>query len=444
MRVRKQPRKLVGLVIDDEAARLNTEKLAPFVTIKQVNSYRAAQRLLLDSASKSDLSGDLFLIDVNFEKSSVPEGLDWGGQSEVKPFGPILALPFLGREVCSFVPYSSYWGDDSVKKNGFVLVAISLLLAATKRERYTLDEVNELISDSVNAEGSNLLSTAGAALNDALDQFRVTLGTSKRIRFIDVGRTKKRLIELQESCTEDTPLPIPLRDDEGVLSIDFSYPPYFTDSIELSSLFADVLRFRGPTDQLILEGIHEILDMWSEKSDETGGYILPEAAKRALARAEGSSDDDGSQIPIKAAVELELSTSTVLNKHAVIRTAMLFAWVQAWYDYLTNIDREREALDVSLISSVWTALGLGSIKDPAISYRRLLCTTRHNNDVVSDKPWRTPFKSNYSSTNDAYQLDIDEPSLVSPLQKAMCIQYAIDELRWDGSNPSYPRWMIEM
>lgn len=432
MKMKQTPRRLVVLNINDRWDQISFGNEQNFVTIKEIHSYKAAQELLLDPEHGSNgRSGDLFLVDVDFSESDIPKGLNWGC-SGLAPFGPLLALPFLGREVCALVPYSSYWGASEIEENGFVLVTMSLLLTSSMQDYYSLDDVREHIR-SIKKAG--LADSPKIALYNAFRIFRKNLENSDRIQLINIDRTFRRLMDLEQaSFDQDIEISVPFTDREGVLSVDFSYPPYFFDSIELSSLFADVMDFWPPAEQGALTEIYDVLERWKKQSIETDGDTLAETAKAALEECE--------QFPLSKAIDRVLSPSSALSKFAVMRIAMEFAWVQAWYQELTSYEDE-DSERPSLIKRVHTILGLSGLKNPAIEYRRLLSKKGSGPETVSEEPWRTKFKIEYSSTNDAYQLDADEPSAISPLERAMCIQYAQDELNWDGSSPQYPRWMIE-
>jgi hypothetical protein len=465
------PRRLIALNINDEAGQIRLGRDQNFITFLEIDSYIAAQEMLLTASDTTGGSmADLFLIDVNFGRSEIEPGLEWSAPGDLRPFGPLLALPFLGREMAAFVPYSNYWGDESVSKNGYVLITISLLLAITKKEVHRLSKVRQLIKNAKTEKG--LHSTATSALDEALKQYRQALETSKNVQLVDVSKTRRRLEALEENMVDlGSELAIPLHDLEGTLSIDFAYPPYHLDSIELSSLFADALEFSSPSEHGDFSQIYQVLERWGRKSTEISGNTLSEAAKAALARVYDAADDPGDPLTINDAVDIEIR-STELDKHAVRRIAMEFAWVEAWHDRLmpkhsntSGTQNEEDAPDAdgsgeqvrhsksedleqhSLIRMVHNRLGIDRMKFPAKEYPRLLCAAK---DKVSYKEWRTPFKLKFEKTNDAYQLDQDAPSALSPLEKALCRQYAQDyPLNWDGSNrlvrkvfnPPYPLWM---
>jgi hypothetical protein len=463
---RKAPRKLLTIIIDDLAQSLPKEK-QQFFLIRKVDDYLTAQDLMLEfRQSYGEWGGDLFLVDVDFHLSEFPPNLVWGEFAELRPFGPLLALPFLGKEVCAFIPYSSYWGDQNVKNNGFVLIATSMLLAAAKQEFVRVNDVKRMI-EAYQSDNS-FAQVTEFALEEALVNYRSVLKGSSRIQLIDIGRTIRRLEALEENMSDlGIALPFPLQDAEGVLSIDFAYPPYHFDSIELSSIFADLLNYSQPDRLGAFQPIFDVLEVWRDKptSVERGGNLLTEAARKVLTLTEGSSDDDETQMLLDDAIDEVLKESDLLEEHQLKRIVMEFAWVRAWYEEKweqrsrpTHVkqnstgDEDSEPVDaavnqvtktekVTLITRVHTSLALNRVNNPANRYRRLLCQTVQGVDRVSDKKWRTPFKIEFDGVNDAYQLDKDEPSALPPFEKALCIQYALDELRWDGNEIPYPRWM---
>lgn len=464
------PRRLVALNINDEAGQIRLGRDQQFIRFEEIDSYIAAQELLLSSSQMDDsCRADLFLIDVNFGRSEIEPHLEWGSPDDLRPFGPLLALPFLGRELAAFVPYSNYWGDETLQRNGYVLITISLLLAVAKKEVQRLGKVRQIIKNVTSDTG--LHSTATSALNEALRQYRTSVSSSPDIQLVDVRRTIRRLEDLEENMPDlGSELLIPLQDAEGVLSVDFAYPPNHLDSIELSSLFADCFKFNSPSEKGDFHEIFKTLEDWAKKSIELGGNTLQEAARTALKKVEDSRDRDNDPITIKEAIDSEIKNKK--DKYLARRIAMEFAWVQAWYEDLVysapvSVIRRNQTDDFdepeasesksefeekfekdrpTRISMVHQALGMDKLKYPSTEYPRLLS----NGGNVSNEKWRTEFKKDFSSVNDAYQLDADQPAALTPIEKAMCKQYAQEALGWDGSNrvvrgefnPPYPRWMI--
>jgi hypothetical protein len=120
---------------------------------------------------------------------------------------------------------------------------------------------------------------------------------------------------------------------------------------------------------------------------------------------------------------------------------MLFAWVKAWRQ--SELAKKAKLETRSLINRVHEILGLTDLGSPAVRYRRLLADSVGGKDIVSTTQWCSAFKTDYKNTNDAYQLDEDAPAALSGLEKAMCQSYAQEELRWDGTDVPFPRWMTK-
>lgn len=444
---RQPARKLSAIVIDDDKRSFESlEGREGFIELNVIDSYVAAQNLLLQYRhSFSRRGGDLFLVDIDFAKSTLPNNLEWGSYGDLKPFGPLLALPFLGREVCTFVPYSSYWNDEHIYKNGFVLVATSLILAATEQRAIRLNDVRREIDES---EGEcSFGSTVGYALSDALAKYRSVLANPERVDLLDIARTKRRLEAIVERIKSgDEVLSLPLQDESGILSIDFTYLPFHFERIELTSVFADLFNFNLSNDLSVFQRIIEILDKWVPISRDIGGYLLPEAAQKLLDITEGLSDDSDKPSSFDQALGIVMSGSPLLQEPAVKRVAMMFAWVKAWcedcFEEVEAFHSEVENERASLISRVHTTLSLDK-KDTTTLYKRLLADK--GGAEVSTKLWRTPFKleGTYKGVNDAYQLDEDKPSALTIIERFMCIKYAKEVLSWDGHRVPYPRWMIE-
>jgi hypothetical protein len=447
-RLSRQPaRKLSAIVIDDDTRSFESlEGREGFIELNVIDSYVAAQNLLLQHRqSVGRRGGDLFLVDIDFAKSKLPNNLEWGSYGALKPFGPLLALPFLGREICTFVPYSSYWNDEHIYKNGFVLVATSLILAATEQRAIRLNDVRREIDES---EGEcSFGSTVGFALSDALAKYRAVLANPERVELLDIARTNRQLEALVERIKRgDEVLSLPLQDENGILSINFSYLPFHLESLELTSVFADLFNFNLSNDLSVFQRIIEILKGWEPISNELGGYRLPEAAQKLLDITEGLSHDSDESLSFDQALGIVMQGSPLLEEHAVKRIAMMFAWVKAWcedcFEEIEAFHSEVENERASLINRVHTTLSLDK-KDSAILYKRLLAGK--GGREVSTKRWRTPFKleGTYEGVNDAYQLDEDKPSALTTIERFMCIQYAKEVLFWDGLKVPYPRWMIE-
>jgi hypothetical protein len=429
----KHPRRLVAVVIDDRKDSIAERDYVDCVKLDKVASYSDIQEKFMPGkrSTRMSMAADLLLIDVN-QIESMPgnDGFDLGPRSGVKPLGPLLALPFIARDLCVFAPYSNYWGDDAVTKNGFVMLAVALLLSVGGREKVTLEEAREAVERRATVDTSPQI-----ALIEALRSYRMTL-LGKHVQLVDIGRVYQRLIDLQQvSIDTGRNLAMPLSDSEGVLSVDFYAPSGEFDRIELSSLFSDELRFRPVLNPIHLDPVIGALEKWKDKSVEYGGPVLFAAVIGALALCEREGRLIG-----EAVDEVLRREKSTIDRYLLIRVAMEFAWVQAWHEMLTDHER-----DNSLIGRVQVILGLRGHGNESVKYRRLLGASVDGKDVVSKEKWRTPFKENYSGTNDAYQLDHNSPGTLTSSERGLCIQFAQDKLRWDGTewNQEYRSWMME-
>ena len=107
---------------------------------------------------------DCFLVDVNLAMLDEPDGLDWGERSggeradigKVRPYGPLLVLPFLDGASMpfAFVSYSAVWSDDAVTRNGYLVVAMSLVYARNFGNQFSLGQVAELMGRPRNQIGT--------------------------------------------------------------------------------------------------------------------------------------------------------------------------------------------------------------------------------------------------------------------------------------------------
>jgi hypothetical protein len=421
------PRRLTAIVIDDKTDNIDPDEYKQFVKLDQVESYIDIQLKFVQGKSTSkSMAADLLLIDVNqIESMPGDDGFKWTSSPDVKPLGPLLALPFIARDLCAFSPYSNYWRDKSVMENGFVMLSVALLFSVQSRRSFTLNEAREEIEKKATINVSPQI-----ALREALRNFRALMG--RRVQFVDIGRLYKRLEDLQETHMQDKrEVKIPLRDPE-VLSVDFYLPSGELERIEISSLFADLLDFDPSLDPVKLDRVFSQLQVWRSRSVERSGPTLYEMVRKILSLCEKKG--------ITTAVEeIRDEYRSEIDRYLLKRMTMEFAWVQAWYEELTRLRND----DLSLIARVRELLGLKGQGDESIKYRRLLGVNTSGKDAVSEGEWRTPFKVSYKTTNDAYQLDHNEPGTLTNMERGYCIQFATEVLRWDGREIEYRNWMLE-
>lgn len=455
-------------VNDDPQAELPTSEYGEFLDIHNVNSVEAVHELLHEHLARSV---DLFLIDIDMEKSFIPEGLIWGTPA-FRPYGPLLALPFIGQSSAVFTPYSGFWGNVAVTDNGFVRVALSLLLTQIHGEPFSLEDVGRYIAKSlaprdVNDGTTSLVQEAGIALETALGQYRKRLTDDNRIQLVDIDRTYSRLAEIDEAAVAANawPLSVPFADSAGVVDVDVRFGATRRERIQLSSLFADVLSFRPPDSPEVLAPIYEKLREWKAKSVTVLGETLYESVVRGvLARcAKG--------VAVEKAVEECEFVRAGGNRYQVRRMAMALAWTEAWHQEYQSRPQQRTALVHELLGLRRARKGrarksaLGSERsatspraksakskksrdDSSNRYKRLLGKVLKKAVAIIDEPFRAPLRRKYDNVAEAYGLNsLEDPGCLSFQEKCDCQRYAQEELGWDPSalvgkhRKPYPRWM---
>jgi hypothetical protein len=464
-------RQLVVLnVNDDPHAELKQSSYANFLDVENANSVETVQQMLHERGGRS---ADVFLVDIDMEKTAIPAGLEWG-HPRFRAYGPLLALPFIGRGAAAFVPYSGYWGNSAVTNNGFVRVALSLLLTRIFDRPFSLEDVGTYIRESTTEIGSTILQTslvqeAGVALTQALEQYRRRLEADENVQFVDVDVTYKRLRDLENQAfleSKGWPLRVPFVDSEGALYLDIRYGASRRDCIQLGSLFADMLSFRAPADQSALTPIYDTLERWKAKSVTARGETLYECVTGILARCQEG-------VPILSAIKEQSDVVESFNRHQVIRLAMALAWTEAWHVGGLNAQRrtayvhellglgtsgpdEGDARAVTAESRHRGQKRIPPAKEqkrafPTTQYNRLLGKVLKNRIEVSDEPFRTPLRQNYASVAEAYGLnDYEDVGRLTHQEKQECIRYAVEELEWDpsaaGTEPwrPYPRWLRDI
>src|SRR5262249_49573751 len=114
---------------------------------------------------------DLVVSDVNMiqrERSDHPADVFWGVSDAIRPYGPILALPFLNvTPLSQFIPFSSVWPHREVSSNGYVLVALSIILSSIERRDMSMREARERI-----LAPENLANVPEQALTQGLERLR--------------------------------------------------------------------------------------------------------------------------------------------------------------------------------------------------------------------------------------------------------------------------------
>jgi hypothetical protein len=424
-------RPLVVLNVNDK------EELPPsdyngLFRIENAKSIARVQKILRANRSRAT---DLFLIDIDMEAGGHADGLQWG-HPVFRAYGPLLALPFLnGRTAAAFVPYSGFWGNPGVTENGFVRVALALLLSHIHDKPFTLTDVGDYVQEAIAATETDagLLQAAVHALTRALDIYRQQIESDPRIQLVDIDRTIARLKDLDEHAfeTDSWPIAVPFRDGAGSVGVDLCYADGSRDSIQVASLFADLLGFAPPADSEAMEPLYTQLKRWKDLSVTCHGATLYETVLEVLDRG-----IDGVRADC-AADESEFVKGGG-NRYLLIRLAMEFAWLDAWC---------HEPNPKKRIEHVHRLLGLANNKNRSVVYKRFLGVSERNTVTPSAEQWRTPLKQRIDpkSTNDAYSLDTNDVGTLGPVEKQLCIQYAVERLDWQPSrnlmDPPYPRWL---
>jgi hypothetical protein len=427
-----KPRLLKALNVNDRDL-LSPAQYRDFIEVQNVQSAVAVQDALRSAHSRY---ADLFLIDVDMQHTRVPKGLQWG-DDVFRLYGPILALPFLDSTgVSAFFPYSSFWGETSVSNNGFVLVAVSILLSQMYGRPFSLSDVQRHISSSVSDERS-LVKEAETALLRCLELFRSRLDADDRVQFVDVEPLIERLQDLEASANAERkwPLSLPLTDAEGVLGVDIVVPPHVNESVQLGSLFADSLGFKAPQTPADLTLIFDTLERWKGRSVSRWGDTLYKSVVGALNKC-------GTRTPLNKAASTTAFVKRGGSAYQVIRLAMEFAWVRAWRDEPQQKRRTTRVHEILGLENPRT----GRVdKNAGNRYKRFLGTSSSKKVDVSAEPWRAPFWATYAGVSDAYKLDTNASGTLTPFERSMCIKYAVDELDWDAlgnaSEQPYPLWM---
>ena len=310
-------RKLSVLNINDEilAGGLAKAKVSDYCDLTRVASVHDAVELLQEQQSRSF---DVFLIDVNMEraKRGHPQGLQWGDPS-IRPYGPLLALPFLewGQMPKAFVPYSTYWARDSVKNNGYVVVALSLFMSESLGNAHQFLKQERGHSDPE------------TALNKAVGSLRERISSGVGIRLLDIASIRSALASIQNDLPQglkhgDAIANRPILDRLRHLAVTiYTTRPHWTEaSIQLQSLFLDVLALGKNLTPDALCKIAKVLESWQERSDDALPYN--EACDYLIAIAESSA----TQRP-NVVAKFHANASPTARKYAI-----LFAWIETFGD----------------------------------------------------------------------------------------------------------------
>ena len=482
-------RKLSIVNINDDISALlcagpdRGEKYKRYFDLLEVTCIQDVQNCINDPLSMS--APDLFLYDINMIQSEdqsggFPSHLNWLGTTKgsVVPFGPILALPFMmGRRAASFVPYSNYWQDEALMRDGLFSVALALLFSRAKNRPVAIHDIPNEVDSAVRG-----INDARSALENALDLFRRRLTKlaggdgekdKQKIEFVDIGTTMDRIAEFEEGVLDLIPVEEydgvecirrpTLEDEDGSLAITYIDKDY-EDCIRLDSIFFDVLGAKMPGNLIEKETFRNSIDaIWQQLEHWRGMQSLELSGnRRATAEySQGKSLYDCIVDTLKSDGNLKaaaVATDFVRrhdenSKYLVLRLAMEFAWIHAWFRALTQEHRALLSERDSMVRFVYETLRLSG-KNPTEMYQRLLAKSRNGRNYVDgDDKWRRSFwhrNSGLAGRNDYHLISKERPAMLSYLERKLCIQYAQTELRWDpinaklsSKNPPYPQWMIE-
>ena len=410
------------LIIDD----LDKSELLPgngaYYTVEQIKTAPDVSRLLT-GRNEAPLF-HIFLVDVNMCESQTPE-LRWFDE-QLRLYGPLLVLPFLSNSsiLCTFQAYSSYWKLSKVHTDGYLVVSMSLVYSRVNNEIVDL----RTAKNKVKHEGKGrTISNVSDALIEAVGSLRAAISDGD-IRMFDVQKTRD---ELSLILGNGGRVDVPFKGGDGSqLAVTVSDGKSY-ESIQLASLFLDVLEFKNPldlscpNDEGRLESILRVLESWTNKSVPLGPYTgaidalqviqtsnvaIRTAGINALT-AGGNTDAywDAIREEQKKLVQDGVTVrADMIDECHLSRLVFLFAWVGVHKEGVVDT------------SDVYPALGIGkdTYANPRTAYvravRRLFggCGSR-------DKP---------------------DDWIISDEEKHACRLYAHAQLGWTAAN-EYPDWM---
>jgi len=460
----------------DDFNQLDPELYAPFVEVLPIRSELRAQELLARMSGANRDPIDIFLIDIDMSDNwqHHPKGLNWGPDQDgvatsLRPYGPLLAVPFLASSahvIC--VPYSNWWASPAICENGFVLLSCAFIFSRAYGRAWTLEETRDHIraritapslgvpsagsvragatevngkakpDEGPDAEEESLLQEPEKALRKGLVLLRQELRKAPGVQFVNVEATCRKLAALDEAAQHHI---VPLTDPDTRTPITIEWvSAQRWEQVEISSLYADVLDFRTETDQVTVRRIAELLQAeFVPQSIENAGTLY-DLSKDALNRCLPQSDAPQRLDKVLKALKKEVHSRLQPDEWQLIkRLAVLFAWVRAW--------REEEAPE-KRITRVRQYLGFGRGQDNATNiYKRLI--RGGDTPTVTKGRWNQPFKKQHSHGKVAedFNLDVDQPEALTTLESRFCLRFADEELRWLEDSPApgqkYPRWMTE-
>ena len=392
---------------DEETGRLRESSL---YQVANATCVRDVEELILDDKRPIDV----FLVDVNMDKANGghPEGLAWG-DPDSRPYGPLLVLPFLhcAQNPASFVPYSHYWGTTAVSTNGYLVVALALLLSAVRQKFVPLANALKYMEDAAE-DGKRPVGDPLTALQQGVKSLRKQIAEDDHIKVFDIDDLCSQVNAWQP------PVPVPfLAGDGSPLAVSMGNGLSY-QSVELCSLFLDVLDGVKDANASHIEIIRKELTVWQRKSTALGLYRRAIAGLRAIEHSTEAIEQESRGRRVKKRDSLkkqkELVDIRCLDKDCR-RLAFLLAWVELSCE---NQGSSGPAARTISADARHTKAGVKYTSNPTQIYKRVCTSVRCTADGPGAE-WH-----------------------LTPGEKYACQIYADNELKWKntGSNP-WPDWM---
>lgn len=447
---------------------------APSIEIIRLESLSDVQDMLIGGERPP---ADLIVCDVNMEKRELdhPEEVIWGAEGALPGYGPLLALPFLRSEIiCEFAAASSWW--IRVRNDGYVLVAIALLLSVISRRPYGLQEARAWIDEQVQAREVLLKRAAGGSPTaDALGNPEPGITISAGL----VGLRRKLVAACEQSRLTISGLETTLQalrswkrgklveEDGGPARIELLYPDR-SDSIALNSLFADVLSFAEVPDAGQVDQIASELQAWIDRDtcfqfprttdlyEHAAQLLINRLPQKRDLKPKTSSLSNGLKERARAA-----GNATGLDQHLLIRTTIIFAFLRAWYfeRILVGIYDAAEGT-FNLMDWAYWFLDIHPRNRPHNPFNRLLGAEINKRIYISTERHRHPFDSSAKSVFAAYSaLKSNKRLDLTAAEKSLGRRFIADATRFfprgvkaqdkkvwephlEDQMMAYPAWLI--
>jgi len=441
-----EPRNLNVLNVDDKPP--STRGLDAYVSFRRIEALLDACKLMLGKRNRlADFPVDLLFCDVNMEEAK--EGntatILWSvkdKEDKLPAYGPLLALPFLSTcSWCQIVPISSYWTSGNVKFNGYVLVALAMILSMIDGTPRSMADAARQIPNWDLGE-----SNPKKMLQKYLPQLRAALlkrRSEERVTIWGVDRTIECLKQWKQQAVRTQfreKLPLTL-DKEPICLELIDEDTKEVHLIHISSLFSDVLGFAVPTDGVPIDSIiAELRDRWASHSFPLSVKTPYQAARRSLFPFLPDAGDDKSEEQRRRVhwkpqpgvdgpwLKLKLTEDYKLNAKSAefffaVRLAMLFAWVRAWY-----LVKKLHLPQGDMRQNVYHFLGCTRYSTPQTDYKRLLGSDDAFGTDQYTRPFRPPercLKSNgRPDILKGYALDDEDGDIVlSEYEKVLCAHF---------------------